>query len=127
MTMGIPQGEKGSLAGMVGTGNAVKIDLNFPRRTEVGDGPWKTVGPFPYKLTLQNDFHSVTEEEDGGSQHNLIGMHVPCRAYEFTKLCISIGLWWIQGSGTELNCPRAGNLPNIGQRLLRQRSSGGVD
>lgn len=40
MTMGIPQIEKSPLAGVVGAGNAVKIDLNFPRRTEVGDGPW---------------------------------------------------------------------------------------
>ena len=69
MTMRIPQGQQGSLAGMVGTRNAVKIDLNFPRWTEVGDGPRYTIGPFPYKLTLQNDFRAVTEVDDGGSQH----------------------------------------------------------
>jgi hypothetical protein len=45
----LPEGEKGLLAHVVGAGDTVEINLDFPRRTALSDGVRQTICPFPDK------------------------------------------------------------------------------
>jgi hypothetical protein len=47
------QGEKGLLAGGVGAGNTIQIDLDWVgRQAAPGNGVRQAVCPFPYKLPV---------------------------------------------------------------------------
>ncbi len=65
--MRLPKGEKGLLAGVVRTSDPVEINLDFPFRTTLGDGHGQTICPFPDKLSIQDNFNSTSQIEDGGS------------------------------------------------------------
>ncbi len=63
------QSQKRLFAGVVGASDAVKIDFDFAGWTALGDGLWQTIGPLAHKLPGQDNLHSITQVEDGGSQH----------------------------------------------------------
>lgn len=65
--MRLPEGEKGLLAGAVGTGDTVEVDLYFSCGTALGDGPRQTICPFPDKLPTQDNSDSISQIEDCGS------------------------------------------------------------
>jgi hypothetical protein len=65
--MRLPEGEKGLLAHVVGTGDTVEINLDFSRRTALGDGVRQTICPFPHKLPIQDNPDSISQIQDCGS------------------------------------------------------------
>jgi hypothetical protein len=69
--MCLPEGDKRSFAGMVDTGDIVRINLDIIGRwTALGDGAGQTICPFPYQLPIQDDFESISQIQDRGSEHD---------------------------------------------------------
>jgi hypothetical protein len=65
--MCLPEGKKNPLTHLVGTGNTIEIDLDFPGRTALGDGVRQTFCPFPHKFPVQYNSDSILQIQDRGS------------------------------------------------------------
>jgi hypothetical protein len=61
------ESEKGLLAGVVGTGDTVEINLDFSGRTALGDGLRQTICPFSDQLPVQDNLDPISQIEDRGS------------------------------------------------------------
>jgi len=69
--MGSPEGEKGLLAHVVGTGDTVEINLDrVCRRAALGNCVRQAVCAFPDKLSVQNNPGLIAQIENRRSQHN---------------------------------------------------------
>jgi hypothetical protein len=64
--MGLPEGEKGLLAGVVRTGDAIEINLNLCGGTALSDGLRQTACPLAHEFSSQDDLCSIAQVKNRG-------------------------------------------------------------